>query len=96
MLRKPMPHSVSTRFERLFGIGGAFHVDADEEVQLRRHVEHSPNVVDRRRAVDIEAELCQLHRDVPADAGLGDGLDDGHVLAGGWVASSRVVTRSPR
>ena len=44
-------------------------------------LEDLPQVVDRARPVDVEAELRQLQREVAADAGRDDRVDDREVVA---------------
>ena len=66
--------------ERHFGVRRALHVDADEEAR-RRPLENPAQVVDRAGAVDVEAELGELQREVAADAGLDDRVDDAQVIA---------------
>ncbi len=71
--------------ERHLRIRRALHVDADEEPRRIRPGEDLPDVVHRARAIDVEAELRQLERDVPADAGGDDRLADLAILARGGV-----------
>ena len=61
----------------------ALHVDADEELVPLRRLEDAPQVVHAGGAVDRQAELRQLERDVALDAGGDDGLDELHVVARG-------------
>ena len=64
-----MLHTVSKMSSVTFGVRRVLHVDADEELVRRRGVENAAQVVDAGRAVDVEAELRELERDVAADAG---------------------------
>ena len=74
----------------------ALHVDADEELVPRRRVEDAAQVVHTGRAVDGQAELRQLERDVALDAGGDDRLDDLLVVSRAAAAALVVFTLSPR
>ena len=66
----PRRHSVSKIVERHVGVRRALHVDAHEEPVRVGRLEDAAQVVDGRGAVDVEAELRELQRDVALDAGL--------------------------
>ena len=93
----PCCHSVSRMLERRVGIRRVLHVDADEEAVRVGRLEDAPHVVDRGGAVDVEAELRQLERDVALDAGRDDLADDADVIGGRRAPRpSALATLSPR
>ena len=69
--------------ERDVGVARALHVDPHEKTGRLGELENLAQVVDRARAIDVEAELRQLQRDVALDARLDDGPDDVEIVAGG-------------
>src|SRR5258708_37581580 len=69
--------------ERDLRVRRILHVDADEETGRFGALENLAQVVDGAGLVDVETELREFQRDVPFDAGLGDGLDDACVRPGG-------------
>ena len=82
--------------ERHLGVRRVLHVDADEESCRLRTLEHFAQVVDGGRLVDVEAKLRELEREVPADAGVNDGLDDVQVLARGGFGLHQVGDALPQ
>ena len=83
MLRYSSCHSVSKTSSVTLGVRRILHVDAHEELVAAGRVEDAPQVVDAGGAVDVEAELGQLQRDVALDARRDDHVDEPHVLARG-------------
>ena len=69
----------------------------DEEPCRLGLLEDAAQVVDAARAVDVEPELRQLQREVAADAGGDDGVDDvAGIRASRRPPASRLGTLSPR
>ena len=85
MLRVALMPDRLEDLQRHVGVGGALHVDAHEEPVLDSGIENAPQVVHAGGAIDVEAELRQLHRHVALDVGQGDRLQDLAVVARGLV-----------
>ncbi len=68
--------------ERHLGERRVLHVDPHEEVVAAGKVEDTAEVVGGRGPVDLQAELGELERDVPLDAGVEDLLDHLLIFAG--------------
>ena len=62
------PHGLED-LERGLGVLRALHVDADEELEPVAGREDAAQVVHADGAVDVEAELRELERDVALDTG---------------------------
>ena len=76
-----LPHRLED-IERDGGVGRVLHVDAHEELLRGGGVKDAAEVVDAGGAIDGQAELGQLQRDVAFDARGGDALEHAEVGAG--------------
>ena len=66
--------------QRRIRVSRALHVDADEKATMFGGFQNLPQVVYAHRAVDVEAKLRQLERQVPLDAGPVDRFDQVEIL----------------
>jgi hypothetical protein len=71
--------------QRHIRIRRILHVDPDEEAVLRGGLEDAPQVIDRGRPIDVQAQLRQLDRHIALDARPHDGVEDAQVLARGSI-----------
>ena len=68
-------------FERHLRVRRALHVDADEKLVLPRRFEDASHVVNAGGAIDHQAQLRELQRDIAFDVGRDDVVDEPDVLA---------------
>ncbi len=84
-LREELPEDV----ERSVSVGGAFHVDSNKVLELRRCLHHARNVVTRRGLVEVKAKLREFYGNVAFHADIGNPAQAGDRAVRGFLRVSQ-------